>query len=168
MLGGLYRDTIDLESRMPQVNLSRRHVLLGGGCAVAAVAGGLWWRRQAPDHDQPRLTVAEAYQQAQAGEITLIDIRTPLEWKTVGVPVGGHPIDLRREGFAEAVAQAAGGDRNAPIALICAAGVRSARMTLALSDAGFSNIIDVPEGMLGSRSGPGWVASNLPVARWQE
>ena len=153
---------------MSKLNLSRRNVLLGGATVTAAAAVGVWWRGQAPDHDQPRLTVAEAYQQAQLGEITLIDIRTPREWKAVGVPEGGHPIDMRRKDFASAVADAAGGDRNAPIALICAAGVRSARMTLALSEAGFTEIIDVPEGMMGSRAGPGWVASNLPVSRWQE
>jgi rhodanese-related sulfurtransferase len=153
---------------MSQLTLTRRNVLLGGGAVVAVAAAGVWWRSQAPDHDQPRLTVAEAYQQAQSGEITLIDIRTPREWKAVGVPVGGHPIDMRRKDFAEAVAAVVGGDRSAPIALICAAGVRSARMTLALSKAGFSTIIDVPEGMMGSRAGPGWVASNLPVLRWQE
>lgn len=153
---------------MPQLTLSRRNALLGGGAVVAVAAMGVWWRSQPPDHDQPRLTVGEAYRQAQSGKITLIDIRTPREWKAVGVPVGGHPIDLRRNDFAEAVAAAAGGDRSAPIALICAAGVRSARMTLALNAAGFDNIIDVPEGMMGSRAGPGWVASNLPVSRWQQ
>ncbi|PCJ05336.1 MAG: rhodanese [Rhodobacteraceae bacterium] len=153
---------------MPQINQSRRRILLGGAAVGAVVMAGLWWRSQAPDHDRPRLTVAEAYQQAQSGDITLIDIRTPIEWTAVGVPVGSHQIDMRRQDFAEAVALVTGGDRSAPIALICARGVRSARMTLALSKAGFSNIIDVPEGMLGSRDGPGWLASNLPVARWQQ
>ncbi|OUS35256.1 rhodanese [Rhodobacterales bacterium 56_14_T64] len=153
---------------MPQTTLSRRHILLGGAAVVAVTAVGFWWRSQAPDHDHPRLAVAEAYQQAQSGDITLIDIRTPIEWKAIGVPVGGHQIDMRRKDFVEAVALAVGGNRSAPIALICARGVRSARMTLALSEAGFSNIIDVPEGMLGSRDGPGWVTGNLPVARWQE
>lgn len=153
---------------MSQMTLSRRHFLLGGAAVVGVAAAGLWWRSQAPDHDHPRLAVTEAYQQAQSGDITLIDIRTPIEWKAVGVPVGSHQIDMRRKDFAEAVALAAGGNRSARIALICARGVRSARMTLALSEAGFSNIVDVPEGMLGSRDGPGWVAGNLPVARWQE
>ncbi len=153
---------------MPQMTLSRRHILLGGAAVAAVATAGLWWRSQAPDHDRPRLAVAEAYQQSQSGDITLIDIRTPIEWKAVGVPVGSHQIDMRRNDFAEAVALAVGGNRSAPIALICARGVRSARMTLALSEAGFSNIIDVPEGMLGSRDGPGWVAGNLPLARWQE
>lgn len=153
---------------MSQFHLSRRRLLVGGSAMVAVVAFGTWWSRRAPDHDRPRLTVAEAYQRAQSGEITLVDIRTPLEWQAVGVPVGGHQIDMRRQDFIDAVAAVASEDLSAPIALICARGVRSARMTLALSEAGFTNIIDIPEGMLGSRAGPGWVASNLPVARWQQ
>lgn len=152
---------------MTQINLSRRWLLLGGGAVVAAMGAGAWWRSFPPQHERPKLAVAAAYQQAQSGDITLIDIRTPVEWKATGVPVGGQQIDMRRKDFIDAVAKAVGNDRSAPIALICARGVRSARMTLALTQAGFSNIIDVPEGMLGSRDGPGWIASNLPVARWQ-
>ncbi|MEW2913498.1 rhodanese-like domain-containing protein [Leisingera sp. JC11] len=146
--------------------LTRRLMLLGG--AAAAAGFGYWWqRRQPPDHDQPRLTAAEAYAQARAGEITLVDIRTPQEWRASGVPVGSHQIDMRRSDFIEALQAAAGPDPSAPVALICARGVRSARMTLALAEAGYTNVIDVPEGMLGSAAGPGWIAGNLPVARWK-
>ncbi|QAX29368.1 rhodanese-like domain-containing protein [Leisingera sp. NJS204] len=146
--------------------VSRRLALLGG---IAAAAGaGIWWqRRQPPDHDHPRLTVAEAFAQAQAGEITLVDIRTPQEWRASGVPVGSLQIDMRRDDFIAALQTAAGPDRALPVALICARGVRSARLTLALARAGFSNVFDVPEGMLGSGAGPGWIAANLPVARWE-
>ncbi|WP_052257724.1 rhodanese-like domain-containing protein [Leisingera sp. ANG-DT] len=146
--------------------LTRRLVLLGG--AAAAAGAGIWWqRRQPPDHDHPRLTVAEAYAQAQAGEITLVDIRTPQEWRASGVPVGSHQIDMRREDFIKALQAVAGPDRSVPVALICARGVRSARVTLMLSEAGYTHVIDVPEGMLGSAAGPGWLAGNLPVARWK-
>lgn len=153
---------------MSQLSLTRRRFFLGGSTVIAVAAAGVWWRSQAPDHNRPRLTVADAYQQVQSGDIVLIDVRTPIEWQATGVPVGGRPIDMRDADFAETVAKAVDGDRDAPIALICARGVRSARMTLALTKAGFSNIIDVPEGMLGSRDGPGWLDSNLPVSRWQQ
>ena len=150
-------------------NASRRRLLKLAAFTVGGVAlGGIAWRlRPAPDHDQPRLTVSEAFAGAAAGEITLVDIRTPREWRSTGVPVGSVQIDMRREDFAEALASALNGDRSAPVALICARGGRSARMVRALSQAGFSRILDVPEGMVGSRAGPGWIASNLPVARWQ-
>jgi rhodanese-related sulfurtransferase len=108
-----------------------------------------------------------AFAKAQSGEITLVDIRTPREWRQTGVPVGAAPIDMRRKDFVQALEQMLGGARDAPVALICARGVRSARMTRALVAAGFTNVLDVPQGMLGSASGPGWLAGNLPVARWQ-
>ncbi|MEX0304920.1 MAG: rhodanese-like domain-containing protein [Leisingera sp.] len=145
---------------------TRRFALLGG--IAAAAAAGVWWqRRQPPDHDHPRLTAAEAFAAAWEGEVTLVDIRTPQEWRSSGVPVGSHQIDMRREDFIAALQAAAGPDPAAPVALICARGVRSARLTLALAKAGFTNVVDVPEGMLGSSAGPGWIAGNLPVARWE-
>ncbi|MCB4455436.1 rhodanese-like domain-containing protein [Leisingera sp. McT4-56] len=155
------------EAEVQNPKLTRRLMLLGG--AAAAAGYGYWWhRRQPPVHDHPRLTAKEAFALAQAGEITLVDIRTPREWRASGVPAGSHQIDMRRPDFIEALQAAAGPDPAAPVALICARGVRSARMTLALAEAGYSNVIDVPEGMLGSGAGPGWIAGNLPVARWTE
>lgn len=149
--------------------LARRNLLLGlVGVSVLALGGGYgWWRRQPPAHDHPRLSPAEAFAKARAGEIRLIDIRTPREWRQTGVPVGGIPLDMRRKDFLEALSAHLEGNRNAPVALICARGVRSARMTRALAEAGFGNVMDVPQGMLGSASGPGWIAGNLPVARWE-
>ncbi|MEK0163197.1 rhodanese-like domain-containing protein [Phaeobacter sp. A36a-5a] len=150
--------------------ISRRRLLQAGvafaGVAIAGGGGYTWWRRQPPAHDRPRLSVEDAFARAKAGELILVDIRTPREWRASGVPVGSHQIDMRREDFLAALDRVTGGDRSAPLALICARGVRSARVTLALDAAGYTNVIDVPEGMLGSAAGPGWLRSNLPVARW--
>lgn len=132
-------------------------------------AGGWWWQsRQAPDYDGQALSVAQAHERAVAGDVVLIDIRTPREWRQTGVAGGAHAIDMRRDDFLLALSEATGGDGTARIALICARGVRSARLSRQLSAAGFSNIIDVPEGMLGSRAGPGWLAENLPVVAYSE
>lgn len=148
---------------------TRRRLLLGlGGAGALFLGSGIWWwRSQPPAHDQPRLTPAQAFAKAQAGEIVLVDIRTPREWRLTGVAVGAVAIDMRREDFLTALEQHLGGRRDTPVALICARGVRSGRMTLALAAAGVVNVMDVPEGMLGSASGPGWIAGNLPVARWE-
>lgn len=138
------------------------------GAAGAAGLGGLWWwHAQPPAHDNPRLSPAAAFAKAQSGEITLIDIRTPREWRQTGVPAGATPIDMRRKDFIQALEQLLGGVRDAPVALICARGVRSARMTRALVAAEFTNVFDVPQGMLGAASGSGWLAQNLPVSQWQ-
>ncbi|OIQ44569.1 MAG: rhodanese [Roseobacter sp. MedPE-SW] len=152
----------------PVAGLSRRQLLLGlGGLGLATALGSFWWRSQPVAHDHQRLSPAAAFTATQSGEITLVDIRTPREWRQTGVPVGAITIDMRRDDFLQALSRAVGGDLAAPVALICARGVRSARLTRALEEAGYTAILDVPEGMLGSASGPGWIAGNLPVARWQ-
>lgn len=40
-------------------------------------------------------------------------------------------------------------------------------MTERLRAAGFTQIIDVPEGMLGSGAGPGWLKRGLPVVTYK-
>lgn len=111
------------------------------------------------------LTPPEAHALATSGQITLIDVRRPDEWAKTGSAQGAHRLDLRRKDFIPQVLKLAGGDTSAPVAVICARGIRSRRMSRALKKAGFTNIIDVPEGMLGSRAGPGWIARKLPLNR---
>nr|WP_217354674.1 rhodanese-like domain-containing protein [Ruegeria atlantica] len=135
-----------------------------GGCA--AVAGGFAireYRLIPPDYAGRQLSVQEAHEQAVSGDVLLLDIRTPKEWQSTGIGEGAQHLDMRREDFIPALTQLARGDKGAAIALICARGVRSARLSNRLTEAGFTNIIDVPEGMLGSAAGPGWVRAGLPV-----
>ena len=148
-----------------------RRAFLGGGALVLLSAGGfvaadgqnLFYSAITEDFPGGILTAPEAFDQTSRGEITLIDIRRPDEWARTGSGEGAHRIDLRDDDFAARVQAAAGGDLNAPVALICARGVRSARVSNQLIQAGFTNIIDVPEGMLGSAAGPGWIARGLPL-----
>lgn len=143
--------------------MTRRRVLLAAGATVLAAGGTYWWRATPPFYGGAKLTVTQAHQAAHDQDVVLIDIRTPREWAQTGVPEGAHPIDMRRNDFLDALSLVAGTDRDRPIAVICARGVRSARLSRALSEAGYSNIIDVPEGMLGSAAGPGWLETGLPV-----
>ena len=143
---------------------SRRTVLTGAGAAVVAVGAGGWaYTRDA--FDGAALDPAAAHEAAAAGEITLIDVRRPDEWDATGVPEGAVALDMRRDDFLDALAAAVEGDRSAPVAIICAGGVRSDRVSGRLVAAGFTRVIDVPEGMLGSAAGPGWVERGLPVTR---
>ena len=57
----------------------------------------------------------------------------------------------------------AAGPKKLPIALICAEGVRSARKQKILKLYGFKGVIDARESMDGSKYGPGWIKSGLPV-----
>jgi rhodanese-related sulfurtransferase len=136
----------------------RTFLLLAGAAAVAGVGYVALPRGPAG----PTLDAAEAFRRAEAGEILLVDIRTPEEWTRTGSPAPAHRLDMRRKDFLAALSDLAGGDPARPIALICATGGRSARLARALEQAGFSQVFDVAEGMLGSSAGPGWIARGLP------
>uniref|UniRef100_UPI0040555F08 rhodanese-like domain-containing protein n=1 Tax=Orrella sp. TaxID=1921583 RepID=UPI0040555F08 len=104
------------------------------------------------------LSAVQAHERAQAGEVTLID---------TGVAQGVKRVSMRQPGggqaFAQAIFDAAGKNLDAPIVLICRTGSRTSRLVPLLKEMGFTNVVDVPEGMLGSRAGPGWIARGLPV-----
>ena len=148
-----------------------RRAFIGAGALIALSAGGfvaadgqnLFYTAITEDFPGGVIDAPDAHAKAVAGEIILVDIRRPDEWKKTGSGEGAHRIDLRVPDFAERVKAAAGGNVDAPIALICARGVRSARTSNQLLNAGFTNIIDVPEGMLGSAAGPGWLNRGLPL-----
>ena len=111
-----------------------------------------------------------AHALAQVGELTIIDIRRPSEWRKTGVPEGSVGISLQnfsrkvRGEFLGDVLAAVDGDKDSLIALICASGGRSARALGLLQEAGFSSVQDISEGMFGNGKAPGWLARNLPVA----
>lgn len=104
---------------------------------------------------------------ASAGELVLIDVRTPEEWRETGLARGAIPIAMQHpdgaDGFVGAVLAQVGGDRNAPIALICRSGNRSLKMQRLLEAHGFTNVRSVAEGMSGNWTTPGWISRGLPV-----
>lgn len=109
----------------------------------------------------------------------LIDVRTDLEWRTVGVPelgaLGRQAAFIEWQDasgapnphFLEEV-QALGLDRDAPVLLLCRSGARSRQAAIALTRAGFRacyNVADGFEGPLGpegSRDVAGWKVEGLP------
>ncbi len=140
--------------------VDRRTVLAGGGAALLGSAAV--WGVSRPAQAETELTPPQAREAALAGEIVLVDIRRPDEWSATGIAEGAVPLDMRREDFVARLREVAG---RRPVAIICAGGVRSRRVTVQLSEAGVDEVIDVPEGMLGSRAGPGWIARGLPVVQ---
>jgi rhodanese-related sulfurtransferase len=140
------------------MTLNRRHFgILLGAAAFSTIA--------IPTLAASILSAPDAYSKARAGKIVLVDIRTPEEWAETGSGAGAKRLDMRRDDFVSALDKLLGGDRSKPVALICARGVRSSRLSRVLRESGFTNIIDVPEGMLGSYAGPGWLERGLPVSR---
>lgn len=158
--------TQPLENKTQPSGLTRRRILLGGGIAIvtAGAVSARWFNIWAQTGDTA-LSAPDAHKAAAAGDIVLVDIRRPDEWSLTGVGEGAVSLDMRRPDFVEALSAAVNGDHERPIALICARGVRSRRLGAQLAKAGFNAILDVPEGMLGSGAGPGWVKRGLPVVR---
>ncbi len=146
--------------------MNRRALLIGlPAVGLTLAAGGTyayWWKPDLPEGTR-NFSVTEAHEAVQADAIWLIDIRRPDEWEATGVAEGAITIDMRREDFVEALRAATAPDPNRPVAIVCARGVRSRRLTAALTEAGITNLIDLPEGMLGSQAGPGWIEAGLPV-----
>ena len=143
--------------------LSRRTVLTLSVLAAGSVCAAALAQRYFPFFGElPHISVQEAHRRAVQGEIILVDIRRPDEWRRTGIGEGAYPIDMRRTDFLQALARITHPTQGRPIALICASGIRSTRLAYRLSRSGFTNILNVAEGMTGSAAGPGWIRRNLP------
>ncbi len=113
----------------------------------------------------PVMSAAEAHAKALAGEVVLIDIRTPEEWRETGIPASAHTANMHDDpkAFAARLMAAVGGDKTRRIALICRTGNRSSQLQAQLVRAGFTNVVDVAEGVAGGRHGKGWLKVGLPT-----
>mgnify|MGYP001363765512 CR=1 FL=1 len=101
---------------------------------------------------------------ADRGGSVLIDVREPSEWAETGVPEGARTISNSRDDFVAAVLAELGGDRTKPVAVFCRSGTRSMRAAEKLTAAGFTNVTNVGDGMIGRDSvGKGWQAAALPL-----
>ncbi|WP_226803956.1 rhodanese-like domain-containing protein [Amylibacter sp. SFDW26] len=140
-----------------------RRVLIVGAIGAIAVGSIAWSEATKLPFKGDAISPSQAHEYATSGQIVLIDIRRPDEWNKTGSGQGASRLDMRRQDFITELDKIVGGDRSKPVALICARGVRSNRMSQHLINAGYTNIIDVPEGMLGSQAGPGWLKRGLPV-----
>ena len=132
----------------------RRTVLAGllALCAIPAFA-----------EDVRLITPPDAYSALNEGKIALVDVRTPGEWAEDGIAEGAETIAMQDPEIGAKLDALTGGDRSAPIALICRTGARSGAVAAAMARAGYTNVYSVAGGMLGSAEGPGWKRSGLPV-----
>lgn len=113
------------------------------------------------------LSAPQALAAQEAGQLILIDIRQPEEWKETGVAKGAVRISMRHpkggDGFMADILRATAGNKNAPIALICRTGNRTTHVQQYLQSQGFGKVWQVSEGMAGSKAGPGWLRRGLPL-----
>ena len=91
-----------------------------------------------------------AMKKAEQGDLLLLDIRSPQEWKETGVGTVAKKISMHEKGFLQKLDALIDNDKSAPIALICAVGGCSNWLQGELQKRGYTNVIDVSEGMLRS------------------
>ena len=139
---------------------NRRRVLIGGisaGVAALSLTSLPVWAAgsviKAPD----------AYVAAKAGNIILVDIRTPEEWAQTGIAEGAIALDMTDKTFVDSLVKLRAEYPGKPIALICRTGNRSGYVFDALNKQGFPNLTDVAEGMAGGPNGKGWIPRGLPI-----
>ncbi len=105
----------------------------------------------------------QAHAAAIAGEIVLVDIRTPPEWQQTGIGEGAIALDMRDPDFVRSLVALRQKYEDRPIALICRTGNRSGYVVSTLAEQGFPGLVDVAEGMAGGPNGTGWINRGLPV-----
>ncbi len=116
------------------------------------------------------LSADETHRRLEANQLTLIDVRSPQEWRQTGIAKGAKTITIHDPlgpaGFVSKIKASLRGKLNRPIALICAVGVRSTRAYQILKRAGIKFVYNVREGMIGNpKDGPGWLKRGLPIER---
>ncbi len=133
--------------------------------SLAGLAAVLAWPLLAQQQPSNIISASEAHAKAITGEIVLIDVRTPQEWRETGVPASAHAITMHQDprAFVQQLLSTLDGDASRPFAIICRTGNRTSGLTSQLVRAGFSNVVDVGEGVAGSRYGRGWFKSGLPT-----
>lgn len=115
------------------------------------------------------MSAPEAHEKALRGELTLVDVRTPEEWKQSGVPASGYAVTMHQDAkaFQSQLNAVLGNDPTKPVAVICRTGNRTTGLQGPLKSLGFTNPINVVEGVAGGPNGTGWIKTGLPLRPWR-
>ncbi|MEM7312215.1 MAG: rhodanese-like domain-containing protein [Planctomycetota bacterium] len=93
----------------------------------------------------------------QHGNVELIDVRTPVEFREVHATMARNvPLDRLNP---QALMDDPAGDKREPLYVICKGGMRGGKACEQLVAAGFDNVVNVEGGT------SAWVAAGLPVRR---
>ena len=118
--------------------------------------------------ETPILTAPEASGRVASGDLVLLDIRTPEEWKETGLADGAWPVSMHTPDFPKQLQEILTRFSPDQIGLICATGGRSSYVTKVLEQNGIHGVLDVSEGMFGNGNADGWIARGLPVIAIEE
>lgn len=103
------------------------------------------------------ITPQELSERLRDGEIELIDVRTPAEFREVHATVARNvPLDVLDP---HALMASRNGRSGQPLYLMCKSGTRGGKAYQKFIDAGFENVINVEGGV------QAWEAAQLPVVR---
>ena len=140
--------------------IDRRTLIAATGVALALPAAAL--------ASAGTISAQEANTRMQAGELILIDVRTPPEWQQTGVAQGAWMLDMTHRNFGGWLMAALERNPNRQIAIICRTGNRTGRLIEVLKENGIEGVLDVTEGMVGGPRGTGWIPAGLPVVSAQQ
>lgn len=103
------------------------------------------------------ISVGQLAERDEQGNVDIIDVRTPLEFREVRAVVARNiPLDSIDP---HSVMKERNGSASEPLYVICKAGTRGAKAQQKFVDAGYENVINVEGGT------EAWVAAGLPVVR---
>ena len=122
---------------------------------VGYLKGGIdsWRYAGHPLEIVPQVTVQDLKQQAEKGDLQILDVRRPAEYESGHVPRAvTEPLATLERNVSELVF-----DKEKPIAVICAGGYRSSAATSLLQKHGFKNLLNVTGGT------SAWINAGYPV-----
>ena len=103
------------------------------------------------------IDVVKLAEKRKQGELDLIDVRMPTEFRTVHAECArSMPLDALNP---QAVMAARNGSAEQPLYVICRSGNRSSQACQKFIDAGYNNVVNVEGGTLA------WEKAGLPVVR---
>lgn len=103
------------------------------------------------------ISVGQLAERDTQGNVDIIDVRTPLEFREVRAVVARNiPLDSLDP---HAVMKERNGSADEPLYVICKSGTRGAKAQQKFIDAGYENVVNVDGGT------EAWVSAGLPVVR---
>jgi rhodanese-related sulfurtransferase len=119
----------------------------------------------------PNLALAETIIQSapevasavNTGDMILLDIRSEGEWKETGLAQGAWPVSMHTPEFGATLQKIFLKYDPSEVAIICATGGRTAYVAKLLAANGIRGVVDLSEGMVGNKRGPGWIARGMPT-----
>lgn len=138
---------VSLLASEPAVASAARNQLRDGYRVIGVIDGSAWRQAGLLEESLPDIPIEALAETASSGDLTILDVREPVEWETGYAPGAVLiPLGSLRERL-EAV------PRDTLVAVICEAGVRSSTGASVLQAAGFPTVATVSEGMSGYRRG---------------